>query len=133
MRALVADDDSEMLELVGDALVHFGADVVTATSGGDLLEKLAHDESFDVIVTDISMPWMTGLQVMHSVRTAGLPVPVVVITALRDPWLPAQVAALGARTELLYKPFSLAELQAAVRRGLADPGGASDHDAPALR
>jgi CheY-like chemotaxis protein len=119
MRALVADDDSEMLELVGDALVHFGADVVTATSGGDLLEKLAHDESFDVIVTDISMPWMTGLQVMHSARTAGLPVPVIVMTALRDPTLPQQVKSLGAHAELLHKPFSVEDLYAALRRSLA--------------
>jgi CheY-like chemotaxis protein len=121
LRALVADDDSEMLSVVSKALRQFGADVVAVTSGGELLEKLANDGAFDVIVTDISMPWMTGLHVMHSVRTAGLPVPVVVMTALRDPTLPEQVASLGVRAELLHKPFSMSDLYAALRRCLTDP------------
>jgi two-component system, cell cycle response regulator CpdR len=120
-RALVADDDPELLTMVSKAVARFGADVVAVTSGGELLDKLADDGAFDVIVTDVSMPWMTGLQVMHSARTAGLPVPVIVITALRDPTLPAQVTALGARAELLHKPFSIEELYAALRRCLAEP------------
>jgi CheY-like chemotaxis protein len=121
LRALVADDDGDMLAMVCKALRQFGADVVGVTSGGDLLEKLAEDARFDVIVTDISMPWMTGMQVMHSARTAGLPIPVIVITALRDPTLPEQVTSLGARAELLHKPFSIDELYAALRRCIAEP------------
>jgi CheY-like chemotaxis protein len=121
LRALVADDDSEMLSLVSRVLQHFGADVVAVSSGGELLEKLANDGAFDVIVTDITMPWMTGMHVMQSVRTAGLPVPVVVMTALRDPTLPDQVRSLGTHAELLFKPFSIADLYSALARCLAEP------------
>jgi CheY-like chemotaxis protein len=121
LRALVADDDAELLSLVTRALRQFGADVVAVTAGGELLEKIAHEGPFDVIVTDITMPWMSGLQVMHSARTAGSPVPVVVMTASRDPSLPAQVKSLGARAELLHKPFSTDELFAALRRCMARP------------
>lgn len=110
-----------MLSLVTTALGHFGADVVAVSSGGELLEAVANDGPFDVIVTDVSMPWMTGLQVMHSARTAGSPTPVVVMTALRDPTLPQQVSSLGARAELLHKPFSIDELYGALRRSLAEP------------
>jgi CheY-like chemotaxis protein len=127
LRALVADDDAEMLSVVAKALRQFGADVVAVESGGELLEKLANAGPFDVIVTDISMPWMTGLQVMHSVRVAGLPVPVVVMTALRDPTLPAQVASLGVRAELLHKPFSVTDLYAALRRCLRSSAISSRH------
>ena len=126
LRALIADDDPEMLTMVTKALRQFGADVVDARSGAELLELIANDGAFDVIVTDISMPWMTGMQVMQSARTAGLPVPVVVITALRDPTVPAQVASLGARAELLHKPFSIDELYGALRRCLAEPGLEAD-------
>jgi CheY-like chemotaxis protein len=115
VRALVADDDLQVLEIVCRAVEIFGADVARVTSGGELLEQIANGEPFDVIVTDISMPWMTGLQVMHSARTAGLPVPVVVMTALRDADLPQRVAALGARAVLLHKPFSIQALYAALR------------------
>ena len=114
MRVLVADDDPEMLEMVaGIAKRELGADVERATSGHELLEMLA-DGHWDLIITDISMPWMTGMQVMHSVRTAGLPVPVVVMTALQGAEIADQVDALGTRARLIRKPFSFEELLAAV-------------------
>lgn len=130
LRALVADDDAEMLSLVGNAVRSFGADVVAVTSGGELLEKLAEEGPFDVIVTDISMPWMTGMHVLQSARTAGLPVPAVVITALRDPTLPDQVKSLGAHAELLRKPFSIEQLNAALRRCLLVDSRGEDTDQP---
>lgn len=120
LRALVADDDPEMLSLVCNALDRFDADVVAVASGGELLETIANGGPFDVIVTDIAMPWMSGLQVMQSARTAGMPVPVVVMTALRDPTLFDQVSSLGTHAELLYKPFTIDELFAALRSCLAD-------------
>ena len=121
LRALVADDDTELLSVVTTVLEDLGAQVVSVSSGGALLEKLANAGPFDVIVTDISMPWMSGMHVMHSARTAGLPVPVIVMTGLRDPTLPEQVASLGARAILLFKPFSIDQLHDAVRASLARP------------
>ena len=114
MRVLVADDDPEMLELVANiAKRHLGAEVTRVATGHELLDAIAHG-AFDLVITDISMPWMTGLQVMHSARTAGLPVPVVVMTGMENPDLGVQVDALGTRARLLHKPFTLQELLAAV-------------------
>lgn len=119
LRALVADDDPEMLEMVSSIVEReFGATVTRACTGHELLDDIASDEPFDFIVTDISMPWMTGLQVMHSARTAGLPVPVVVMTALRDPIIATQVASLGDRARLLHKPFTFEDLVAALHQVL---------------
>jgi hypothetical protein len=50
------------------------------------------------------MPWMTGLHAIHATRYAGLEMPVVVMTALRDPSIPEQVRALGDRVVLLKSP-----------------------------
>jgi CheY-like chemotaxis protein len=75
LRALVADDDAELLSLVSTALQQRGAEVVAASTGGELLDKLANAGAFDVIITDIAMPWMSGMHVMQSARTAGLEVP----------------------------------------------------------
>jgi CheY-like chemotaxis protein len=114
VRVLIADDDPEMLELVSNiAKRHLGADVTRAASGHELLDALAHDH-FELIITDISMPWMTGLQVMHSARAAGLPVPVVVMTGMTQSEVADQVQSLGERARLIRKPFSLQELMAAV-------------------
>lgn len=113
-RVLVADDDPELLELVVDSLIDAGAQVVRATTGAELLERLAEEGPFDLVITDISMPWMTGLQVVLSIREVGLEVPVMFITGSGDPSLHDRVRSLGASTLLLRKPFDSAELRAAV-------------------
>ena len=115
LRTLVADDDFAFLDLVATALERRGAHAVRASCGDELMAAIADNHPFDVVVTDVQMPWMTGLQVMHSVRTAGLRTPTVIMTGSRDPKIAAQVQALGHSFALLYKPFSIAQLLAAVR------------------
>lgn len=115
-RILVADDDVDLLEAVAEALEGLGAEVVRARSGDELIEKVGEEGPFDLVVTDVSMPWMTGLQAMHSARTAGLETPIIVMTALRDAAIPRQVGTLGTNALLLRKPFPLADLEAATRQ-----------------
>jgi len=112
-RILVADDDPVLIDDVASILESIG-DVTRATSGDELVQHLGEDPPYDLIVTDIAMPWMTGLQAMQSSRYAGLVTPVVVMTALRDPSIPERVRALGGRAVLLHKPFGMRELHAAV-------------------
>lgn len=107
---IVADDDEDLRDAVARALEQLGATVVKVGSGGELIEKMA-DASFDLVVTDVSMPWMSGLQAMGTARRAGIVTPVIVITALRDERLPERVGALGHSTALLRKPFDLQTLQ----------------------
>jgi CheY-like chemotaxis protein len=59
-RVLVADDDPLLLATVTDALTHLGAKVTSAASGAELIEQMANEGPFDLVVTDISMPWMNG-------------------------------------------------------------------------
>jgi len=118
-RVLVADDDADLLEAVGDALSGLGAEVTRASSGAELIENLAQKGPFDLVVTDLAMPWMTGVQAMHAARTAGLGTSVLVMTALRDDTIPARVRALGENAALLQKPFTLTELETALTTLLA--------------
>ena len=110
---LVADDDPQLLDAVADALTTMGADVIRATSGAELIDELANTGPFDLVVTDVGMPWMSGLQAIRATRAAGLSTSVIVMTALTDPRIPAQGKALGKHAVLLRKPFELAELEAA--------------------
>jgi DNA-binding response OmpR family regulator len=116
-RVLVADDDPELVESVTEALTRLGVDVVGATNGAQLIECLADQGPFDLVITDIAMPWMTGVRAMRAARTAGLGMPVIVMTALRDDGIVAEVKSLGAR--LLRKPFGLVELESVVEALLA--------------
>jgi len=109
-RVLVADDDPQLLDAVTDAFTRLDAAVVRASSGADLIEQLATAGPFDLVVTDISMPWMSGLQAIRSTRAAGLPTSVIFMTALSYPRIAAQVKALGSNIVLLRKPFELSEL-----------------------
>jgi CheY-like chemotaxis protein len=118
-RALVADDDANLLEVVTSIIDRLGIDVSTASCGRGLLDRLLHQGPFDVIVTDIVMPCMTGLSVVYSARASGLWCPVIVMTALRDLDTRWQVARLGVDVLLLRKPFSIGELHAALDESLA--------------
>ena len=118
-RVLVADDDPLLLATVTDALTHLGAKVTSAASGAELIEQMANEGPFDLVVTDISMPWMNGLQAMQAARTAGVGTSVIFMTALADERIPSQVRALGENALLLRKPFDLSQLGAAASALLA--------------
>lgn len=113
-RTIVADDDPAILDLVTKHLESLGMEVQRAENGVVLIELLANHGPFDLIITDVSMPWMSGLQVALSARNAGLRTPVIVMTGLRDKDLMRQVGNLGEQTVLLRKPFDLAELHGAL-------------------
>jgi CheY-like chemotaxis protein len=118
-RVLVADDDPELLDAISDALTRLGADVARSRNGAELIENLADKGPFDLVVTDIAMPWMTGVQAIHAARSAGLGTSVIVMTALREEGIAARVKALGKNAALLHKPFALTELESLVTRLLA--------------
>lgn len=114
-RILVADDEADQRFLLHRALRHAGNEVVMASDGGELLDKIADGGHFDAIVTDINMPWMQGLQVLASARGAGLETPVLVVTGLTRPDLEIEIARMG-HAHLLHKPYSAEELRRAVAR-----------------
>ncbi|MBC7975591.1 MAG: response regulator [Myxococcales bacterium] len=133
MRVLLADDDSDLRGLIADAITSLGADVVCVSSGGELEDQLTAGRPFDIVVTDVTMPVRTGLEVMHWARATGIICPVVVMTALRDDETVAQVAALGDHVALLHKPFSRSALQRALTTCMSDapPAVAATGAAPA--
>jgi len=118
VRVLVADDDAVLLSAVGEAFAQFGADVTRAASGAELIDALAGEGPFDLVVTDVSMPWMNGLRAMRTARAAGIGTAVILMTALHDRSLEREVRALGRNALLLRKPFALTELESAAIRVL---------------
>lgn len=127
-RVLIADDDLHILETTAEAVEAFGAEVVRAASGAELIERLSAGGLFDLILTDISMPWISGLQVIHTARAAGIHTPVIVMTALKDASIAQQVDRLAYGAVLLRKPFALDHLQSAVDNVLSQRGAARDSD-----
>jgi len=112
-RVLIADDDPDTLQLIALAVHAPGVEVYVAMDGLELLELIAECEPFDLIVTDVSMPSIAGLQVLASIREAGLDTPAIVVTGLDRPALPDTIARLG-KTILVRKPFEIVELRRAI-------------------
>jgi two-component system chemotaxis response regulator CheY len=127
LRVLVADDDPHMLAAVADTLVRNGCEVVRADSGAVLVDRLAHEGPFDLIVSDVSMPWMNGLKTLRTLRMAGVATPIVVMTALADESIPAQVRALSPAV-LLRKPFDADAFDDAI--AMLVPGAKNARQAP---
>ncbi len=92
-------------------------DVDAAESGADLAGMLAGDRPVDLLIADVRMPWLTGLQVATSARTSGMAMPIILVTALPDEQLRGRVLRLG-NGVLLAKPFRAAELLGLIRQRL---------------
>lgn len=80
IRVLVADDDAAMLALMARRLERQGLNVVQAEDGRDALEKIERDV-YDLIVTDIYMPGVTGLEILKQAKDSDTNTQVVVVTA----------------------------------------------------
>lgn len=119
-RVLVADDDGDMRRLVERSLRRSGLSVELVRDGRALLHQLEAPDSADlpdVIVTDVQMPGLSGVDVLHRLRTRGLHLPVILVTAYPHRELAEQAEALGA-ADVLTKPFRMTDLHASVRRAL---------------
>ncbi len=113
MRVLVVDDEPHMREALRRALTLDGWEVFLAEDGEDALMKL-DVTSPDVIVLDVLMPKLDGLEVCRRLRAAGDDIPVLMLT-VRDR-VEDVVRGLGAGADdYLSKPFALAELLARLR------------------
>ncbi len=79
VRVLLVEDDDDNRELMAEVLATSGFDVVSAASGRDGLRSLA-ERSVDVIVTDVGMPGMGGLELASAAKRVAPSVPIIVVT-----------------------------------------------------
>jgi CheY-like chemotaxis protein len=112
-RILIADDDPDTLELIELAVHAPRVEIYRATDGLELLDLIAECQPFDLIVANIRMPSIDGLQVLASIRAAGLDTPALIVTGLDRPALSDTIARLG-NAILVRKPFEIIELQHAI-------------------
>ncbi len=119
---LVADDEPRITKLVTLALEDEGFRVVTANGGEEALRK-AEEFRPDVVLLDIVMPDMDGIEVMQQLRERR-PVPVILLTAKGSTSDKAKGLDLGA-DDYVAKPFHPDELAARVRSVIRRSGGSS--------
>lgn len=126
-RILVCDDDAVQRRLLQEMLRRLGHDCDTAVHGREALALLAQHD-YAVVITDIFMAEMDGLELVQEMRRQGSRLPVVAISGgFRGVLRPYRdfMTALGA-VAVIQKPFSAADLAAALAAALDPPP-----DAPA--
>jgi two-component system, OmpR family, response regulator len=79
LRVLLVEDDDDNRELMAEVLASSGCEVLSAATGQDGLRTLS-ESSVDVVVTDVGMPGMGGLEVARAAKAIAPTVPVVIVT-----------------------------------------------------
>ncbi len=113
---LVVDDEQDIRQLLREMLAFEGHEVAEAATGSEALERLRR-VAFDLVVTDVRMPNMGGLELLRRVREASPSTEVIVATAYAELETAIECMRAGA-FDLLRKPFNLQELFTCVSRAL---------------
>ena len=114
---LVVDDETKMQRILCMALGKIGYRISTASNGREALAKI--DQSVvDVVITDLKMPEMDGMQLLSQLRERGDDTPVIMVTAFGS--VDSAVAAMkSGASDYLIRPFELESVELAVERALA--------------
>lgn len=115
---LVVDDNSLMLGALEKLLAREGADVTCEVWAGDVFKVLADaQKQFDLVITDLSMPSMSGLGVLNAIRRFFPKLPVIVLTGFSDSDIRHECLSQGA-SAFLEKPFESLQLLETIERVL---------------
>jgi DNA-binding NtrC family response regulator len=118
MKILVVDDEEGARELFNTILTDEGYEVTLANDGRDALSCM-QGNSFDLVVTDIKMPGMDGLQLLQELRKAGSQADVIMVTAYGEVESYLKAMSLGA-AEYINKPIRIKELKRIVNKVLTE-------------
>ena len=129
-RVLVVDDEPNITELVAMALRYVGFDVATASSGREALTSVV-DFRPDLVVLDVMMPDLDGFEVCRRLRSDGIHVPVVYLTARDATEDKVRGITIGG-DDYVTKPFSLEEVIARIRAVLRRTRGDGVEPTPRL-
>jgi putative nucleotidyltransferase with HDIG domain len=114
--ALIVEDEQNFREMVRDALTEYNYAVDMAGSGEEALEILKR-KRFDIMISDISMPGITGIELAREASKMYVDMPIVLLTGLSDIELAKHAMRQGI-SDYITKPFKLSELPIVIERNL---------------
>ena len=112
---MLIDDDARVREMLREVMTAFGCEVDVAADGRTGLTKF-QQRSADVVITDLLMPGLNGLQVAAELRVLHSTVPIILITGFADDAAVHEARRLGLR--VVYKPIGVRTLRAAIDAAL---------------
>ena len=125
-RVLIADDEPNIRKNIRDVLGRYGCVCTTATNGYEACSLLDQDP-FDLVVSDIKMPYRNGYEIFAAAQRAREGMPVVLMTGFGyDPQHSIVRASQEGLSTVLFKPFKVEQFIEEVRRALTAATGSSD-------
>ncbi len=116
-KLLYVDDEEALRILVKSQLALEGYDIETADDGDTALEMLKKD-SYDLILLDIRMPRMNGIEVLKNLKSSNHRIRVIMLTAVTELSSAIEAVKLGAN-DYMTKPYNIEELLNCINRALA--------------
>lgn len=117
MKILVAEDEPIMLKTIELRLKKDGHTVIATDNGRTALEHIEKEQP-ELIITDIMMPYSSGLEIVNRVKQQGSKTPIIVLSAMGQENVVLEAFKLGA-DDFITKPFSPNELSMRVKRYVA--------------
>src|SRR4030067_1849663 len=115
-RILIVDDEKNLLEVLSIMLAQEGYNVTTSTGGKEVFEILENNE-FDMVITDIKMPIISGLDVLRFVKESSPDTVVIMITAFASHETAVETMKAGAY-DYITKPFNNDRIKLVIKKAL---------------
>jgi YesN/AraC family two-component response regulator len=104
IKILFVEDEVDLITIINDTLSKLGANFVTANNGVEGLERLKENPDIGLVVTDINMPLMSGLEMIKNIRENGNEIPCIIMSAHTEPEYLKSADDLNV-TDYILKPF----------------------------
>ncbi len=114
MLILIAEDDELILKTVEHKLVKEGHTVILTRNGKEAIDQI-QTMPIDLVITDIMMPFASGIEILAAIRSAGKDIPAIVLSSLGQEEVVTDAFTLGA-ADFMVKPFSPNELILRINR-----------------
>ncbi|QBJ85461.1 response regulator [Chryseobacterium gleum] len=114
MLILIAEDDELILKTIEHKLLKEGHEVILTRNGKDAIETL-NTKDVDLAITDIMMPFASGIEILSAIKTMGKQIPVIMLSSMGQEEVVLNAFDLGA-ADFIVKPFSPNELILRIKR-----------------
>ena len=130
-RILIVDDEATIRASLQESLLNEGYEAETAETGEEALAR-CHGSEYDLVITDLRLPGVSGLEILQALRNQGKQTPVIMMTAYGDVDTAVSAMRLGAY-DFIPKPFKLARSRSRSAPRCARPWSARMRPSPPTR
>ncbi len=118
MKILVVDDEEMSIKLIEMQLMKDNHQILTSTDGREAVDIIKNEQP-DLVISDIMMPFMSGLELLEIIKVENKKIPVILISALDDVEVVQTAIGMGA-DDFIIKPVKMDELALRIQRVMAN-------------